>query len=151
MLQFFTMKKIILGCLIVALTGMLACTGSENNSEDNAATSESAKAPEPQYKNLTMEQFESLVGKGNKLVLVDFYADWCQPCKLLKPHIESIGKEMKDKLEVVAINVDNNSTLSDQLKIDGIPLLHIYKDNKLVWQGVGYMDKAQLEAEINKL
>lgn len=141
------MKKILLACLILSLTATLAC----NNAGGGHENAESASSPALMYKDLSMEQFQSLVSKPGKLVLVDFYADWCQPCRQMKPHIEAIGEEMKDRLEVIAINVDMNKALSDELNIDGIPLLHIYKDHELVWQGVGYREKAQLEAEINQL
>jgi len=134
------MKKIFITCLVLSLTTLLAC----NNPGNQTATPF-------QLKELNLEQFHAVVSKPGKLVLVDFYADWCQPCRMLKPHIEAIGEEMKDRLEVVTINVDHNKALADELDIDGIPLLHIYKDQKLIWTGVGYRDKAQLESEINQL
>lgn len=143
----YLMKKLFFACLLVSLTVTLACNNQGSNNED----AESSSVSELMYKDLSMEQFQSIVSKPGKLVLVDFYADWCQPCRLMKPHIEAIGEEMKDRLEVVAINVDKNKALSDALNIDGIPLLHIYKDHELVWKGVGYREKAQLEAEINQL
>ena len=71
---------------------------------------------------LTREQFYMQLNPG-KLVLVDFYADWCAPCKQMKPYIDEISKDMADKVVVIRINADDNPALCEELKIEALPVL----------------------------
>lgn len=89
---------------------------------------------------LTQEQFATITGSYT-MVLVDFYADWCAPCKQMKPYLDEINETMKDKVKVVRINADDNQQLCKDLKIDALPVLHLYKNNKLVWSNVGFIGK----------
>ncbi len=75
-------------------------------------------------------------------MLVDFYAEWCAPCKKMKPYLEEISKEMADRVTVVRIDVDKNQALSKELKIESLPVLHIYHKKTLQWAYNGYIDKA---------
>jgi thioredoxin len=84
----------------------------------------------------------------NKLVLIDFYADWCAPCKKMKPYIDEISKEMADKVVVISINTDENQALCKELNIDAIPVLQIYKAKSLVWSNTGFIEK---EAVVKQL
>ena len=92
---------------------------------------------------LTKEQFNELL-KTDKTVLVDFYADWCGPCKKMFPHLEEISKEMASKVKIVRINVDDNQELAREFNIDEIPILQVYKNQKLVRTSVGYLEKAAI-------
>ncbi len=92
---------------------------------------------------LSLAQFQELL-VGDKLVLVDFYADWCVPCQKLKPHLDAITNEMSDKVTVIRINTDDNQELADALNIDGIPVLQVYKFKQLKWTNVGYVEKAEI-------
>lgn len=92
---------------------------------------------------MTMEQFKAMI-KSDKLVLVDFYADWCGPCKKIKPYLEEISKEMEKKVVVYRINVDQNPSLTKELGIDALPTLQIYKKDSLVWNNIGYIEKAEI-------
>ncbi len=92
---------------------------------------------------LTLAQFQELL-VGDKLVLVDFYADWCVPCQKLKPHLDAISDEMSDKVTVIRINTDDNQELAEALNIDGIPVLQVYKYKQLKWTNVGYVEKAEI-------
>jgi thioredoxin 1 len=96
---------------------------------------------------LSKQQFDALL-ETNKLVLIDFYADWCAPCKKMKPYIDEISKEMADKVVVISINTDENQTLCKELNIDAIPVLQIYKAKSLVWSNTGYIEK---EAVVKQL
>lgn len=96
---------------------------------------------------MTLAQFQELL-VGDKLILVDFYADWCVPCKKLKPHLDEIAKEMSNKVTVIRINTDDNQELADELNIDGIPVLQIYKYKQLKWTNVGYIEKAQIVKQL---
>lgn len=97
-------------------------------------------ANKPTQEELTQEQFATITGSYT-MVLVDFYADWCAPCKHMKPYLDEINETMKDKVKVVRINADDNQQLCKDLKIDALPVLHLYKNNKLVWSNVGFIGK----------
>jgi thioredoxin len=81
---------------------------------------------------------------GNKIVIVDFYAEWCRPCKILQPILHEIEKENKDKVSLITIDIDKNPLLANHLKIEAIPLVHMYKNQKLQWNNLGLTDKATL-------
>lgn len=89
---------------------------------------------------MSREQFDALLNT-DKTVLIDFYADWCGPCKKMKPYLEEISNDMKNTVLVVRINADDNQALCRNLKIDALPVLQIYKHKTLVWNNSGYIDK----------
>lgn len=86
---------------------------------------------------------------SKKIVLVDFYADWCVPCKKMKPYLDEIAIEYKDSVLVLRINADNNQVLCKQLKIDVLPTLKLYKNNALTWSTTGYIDKPEVLKQFN--
>lgn len=89
---------------------------------------------------MTLQDFNKLIDQ-DKIVLVDFYADWCGPCKKMEPYLKEISNEMIDRVELVRINTDDNQKLCQDLKIDAIPVLQIYKDKKLTWNNIGFVEK----------
>ena len=89
------------------------------------------------------ERFEQVL-KENHLVLVDFYADWCGPCKMVAPVLEKFKEEVVGKMEVVKINVDNEETLVWQFGIQSIPTLLFFKDGKPFRKEIGYRTNQQL-------
>ena len=96
---------------------------------------------------MTMAQYQELLNT-NKLVLVDFYADWCSPCKKMKPYLDEISNDMKAKVVVVRIDADVNKTLAKQLKVDALPVLLLYKAKKIVWSNKGYISKEEVVKKI---
>ena len=94
--------------------------------------------------NLNSENFENEVLNSERPVLVDFYADWCGPCKMMEPVIEEIAEELKDIAKVGKINVDENQDLSMQYNVMSIPTLIIFKEGKEVERLVGVRDKSEL-------
>lgn len=92
---------------------------------------------------LTKESFDSFV-KNDKTVIVDFYADWCGPCKMLAPILEEISEEYKDKVAVGVINVDEQMELAMRFGIQSIPTLLIYKNGELAGKQLGYCTKDKL-------
>lgn len=92
---------------------------------------------------MSKQQFEEML-KSDKAVLIDFYADWCGPCKKMKPYLEEISKEMADKVVVIRINADDNQALCKELNIDALPVLHLYKSQSLTWANTGFIDKANV-------
>ncbi len=85
-------------------------------------------------------QFDELIN-SDKLVLIDFYADWCEPCKKMKPYLDEISNTMSDKVAVIRINADNNQQLCKELNIDALPVLQLYKNKNLTWSNTGYISK----------
>jgi thioredoxin 1 len=97
---------------------------------------------------ISKQQFYNML-VTDKLVLVDYYADWCAPCKKMKPYLDEISKDMADKVVVVRINADESRELCKEMKIDAIPVLQIYKNKTLIWTNTGFIEKAEVIKQIN--
>ena len=93
---------------------------------------------------LTDEEFESKVIKSKKPVLVDYWAEWCGPCKMIAPILEEVADEMSDKILIGKLNVDENSQTPQKYGIRGIPTLMLFKDGNVVGTKVGALSKADL-------
>ena len=98
-------------------------------------------------KGLTKIQFDALLN-SKKLVLIDFYADWCAPCKKMKPYLDEISREMSDKVIVIRINTDENQALSKELKIDTLPVLQLYNNKVLTWGKTGFIEKEDIVKQL---
>ena len=94
--------------------------------------------------NITALNFETEVLQSDKPVLLDFYANWCGPCKMLAPVLHEIAEENADTLRVGKINVDEQMELAMRFQVDSIPMLVLFKDGKAVAKTVGYRPKAEL-------
>lgn len=90
-----------------------------------------------------METFQELI-QSNIPVLVDFYADWCGPCKTMNPAIQDIGKTIQGKGRVVKINIDKNQALAAQFTVQSVPTFMIFKNGKTLWRHSGTIDKNSL-------
>ena len=99
-------------------------------------------------KGMTMQQYNDLLNSG-KFVLIDFYADWCAPCKKMKPYLEEISKDMASTVEVIRINADDNQSLCKELKIDALPVLQLYQDKKMIWNHTGFIEKSGVVKQLN--
>ena len=88
--------------------------------------------------------FESEVLKATGPVVVDFWAEWCGPCRMIGPALEEISNEMAGKVKIAKLNVDENPQISSQLGIRSIPALMMFKDGKVVAQKVGAAPKGEL-------
>lgn len=101
-------------------------------------------------KKVTDKNFEKEVLEAEKPVIVDFWADWCGPCKILGPIIDKLAKEYEGKLKIRKLNVDQNKNISSEYGIQGIPSLLFFKDGKLEKKVTGAKPYSQLKKEFDK-
>ena len=93
---------------------------------------------------ITSENFEREVLQSEKPVLIDFWASWCGPCRMLSPSISEIAEEYKDKVKVGKVNVDEEGELAAMFRVSSIPLLVVMKNGKVVNSAVGVRPKSQI-------
>ena len=93
--------------------------------------------------------FDGEVLKADKLVLVDFWAEWCGPCKMIAPLLDQVAGEMADKVKIVKVNVDSEPQIAQQFGIYNIPTLLFFKEGKVREQVVGTVAKKVLVEKIN--
>jgi thioredoxin len=82
--------------------------------------------------------------KSDKKVLIDFYADWCEPCQKMKPYLLQMQKDLTDKVVIIRLNADENKTMMKELKIDQLPALLLYENKQLIWQHAGFISQEDL-------
>lgn len=96
------------------------------------------------------ETFDSFVNQPDKTVLVDFWASWCGPCRMLSPVVDEVSREHEDTLSVGKVNVDDCPDLARKFGVMSIPTLLLFKGGQLVDQQVGYMPKEKLNQMVEK-
>ena len=99
---------------------------------------------------VTDDSFEPEVLKSEVPVLVDYWAEWCGPCKMIAPILDEVSSAYKDKLQIAKMNVDENREVPAKFGIRGIPTLMLFKNGELAATKVGAMSKAQLTAFIDQ-
>ncbi|MBK9639146.1 MAG: thioredoxin [Bacteroidetes bacterium] len=119
--------------------GMLAWSNAEKPIVRENAT--------PQKKGINEEAYLKLVAE-KPLVLVDFHAVWCGPCKKLAPILESIVAKQEGKLTLIKLDSDENPDLMKAKQIQGIPYLELYKDGKLIWKNMGVADESTIMSQL---
>lgn len=107
-------------------------------------SSQAAKQP-----GMTMEAFGKLL-ESDKLVLVDFGAKWCSPCKKMAPILEKVSSDLNRQVKLVKIDVDENQELVKQRQVTELPTLFLYKGQQIVWHQTGFLDEAGLKQVIEK-
>ena len=100
---------------------------------------------------ITEENFENEVLKSNIPVIIDFYADWCGPCKMMSPIIDTISEELGDNVKVGKINTDENTNLAMQYGIMSIPTILIIKNGEIAKSFIGVTDKVTIVNELNNI
>ena len=96
-------------------------------------------------KAVTDASFAADVLQSDKPVLVDFWADWCGPCKMIGPSLEELSNEMSDQLSIVKMDITENTDVPGQMGVQSIPLMVLFKDGKPVAQKLGAAPKSQLK------
>jgi len=95
--------------------------------------------------------FDELVTKSGKVVMIDFWAEWCGPCRMITPIVEELSKEFEGKAIIGKVNVDENPGITTKLKIRNIPTLLFYKDGMEVDKIVGASSKSAIASKLNGL
>jgi thioredoxin 1 len=95
------------------------------------------------------ESFSDIIN-GDKPVLVDFHAEWCGPCKMMKPVLEELRQLMGDSIRILKIDVDKNRQISTSMNISGVPTLMLFKNGQTLWRQSGVQTARQLQSIIKQ-
>ena len=101
-------------------------------------------------KTLTDVNFEEEVLKSDKPVLVDYWAEWCGPCKAMEPALEELAADLDGQVQIAKLNIDDNRAVPARFNVRGVPTFMLFKDGKLVASKVGAQTKSQLTAFIQQ-
>ena len=135
-------NKLAFALVIIALSTIYSCSSGVKGN-NSVATENELKIVND------MGSFNEIINSSTP-VLVDFYADWCAPCKMMAPILHQVSKEMEGKVKVIKVNVDKNEDAARKYQIRSIPTMILFKNGKAVWQGVGVMQADQIKAIILK-
>lgn len=134
------MKRINITFTILFLALFLSACSNESDKEDIKG-----------IVHLNGENFENIVLKNDKPVLVDFWAVWCAPCKMQAPILKDLSTEYEDRIQIAKVDVDQNRGLAAEYRITGIPTLLIFVDGKIEERLVGFQAKEKLKIEFEKI
>ena len=94
-------------------------------------------------------RFLSIIN-SNKPVLVDFFAEWCEPCKQMTPVLKEIKSELRENVKIIKVNVDRNPAIATKYQIRSIPTVIVFKNGEMQWKGVGLQPAPQLKAVLRQ-
>jgi thioredoxin len=122
----------------------------QNGVQEPSASKEQLVKMKRSSDKLSAADYQKLTESGT-IVLIDFYAPWCGPCKAMEPMLKEFADEQKGKVEVVRINIDENKNLIRSMDIFEIPVVKIYKNGKEVWSRVGVIEKRTITKQLKRL
>lgn len=96
---------------------------------------------------MTAEEYQTLLDTDKK-VLVDFNAEWCGPCKKMAPYLDKLKEQMKDELVIIKIDVDKNRSIAEDMGVEGLPTLLLYKNKKIIWRNLGFISEEDLKKHL---
>ena len=97
-----------------------------------------------------MNTFQDII-KGEKPTLVDFYADWCAPCKAMSPILKSVKSKMGDQIKILKINIDKNQAVANKFNVRGIPTFILFQSNEIKWRKSGLLEENSILEELKKI
>ncbi|TXI69769.1 MAG: thioredoxin [Flavobacterium sp.] len=103
---------------------------------------------ELEKKSIMNAKFNDIIN-GNDLVLVDFYADWCGPCKMMSPILQEVKLDLKDAVKIIKVNVDQHQDLASHFMVRGVPTLMLFKTGKMLWRQSGVLSAKDLTTIIS--
>ena len=96
---------------------------------------------------ISVKEYQAML-QSNKTILVDFYAEWCAPCKKMKPFLDKISEDLKENVTVIRIDADQNPVLCKEMGVAALPVLKIYKGQKETWNHTGFVDEETLRQQL---
>lgn len=135
--------RVIFGLMVIVLlfAGSTGCSNSSKSEKDSGSRINNDSLI--LYAN-DMSSFNEIINSGQP-VLVDFYADWCAPCRMVAPILEQVAVDMKGEVKILKVNVDKNRDAATKYGIRSIPTLMLFKNGEVRWQGVGVMQADQIK------
>ncbi|TGD57975.1 rhodanese-like domain-containing protein [Flavobacterium humi] len=104
-------------------------------------------APSDKIIGMCSQEFDELL-QSDKKIMIDFYAEWCAPCKKMTPYITKMQEDLKGKMTIVRLDADKNKTLVNSLKLDGLPVIIMYENGKETWRNTGYISEEDLKKHL---
>lgn len=105
------------------------------------------KPTSKEYVGMSNSDYEKLINSDKK-VMVNFSAVWCAPCKKMKPYITKMQEDLKDKIKIVRLDADENKSLLENMKIDGLPTIIVYENGKETWRNIGFISEEDLKKQL---
>lgn len=130
------MRNLAIGIIAILIFGIGYAFSQNNTSSQQEA-------------GMTVEEYNTKTSNKEKIVLAYFKADWCAPCVKLKPIIEQLIAEEKEKVEILIIDADQNPKIAQHFEINTLPLFILYKTGKKVWENNTFLPKAELQKKLN--
>jgi thioredoxin 1 len=134
-------KRLVTIIGFLSIVVFIGCSGPKSEKRDQTDTTKSKNGIE--YAE-TMNAFNEII-KGDQPVLVDFYADWCAPCRMMAPILEQVAGDMQGKVKILKVNVDKNRDAAMKYGIQSIPTLMLFQKGEIKWKGVGVIQADQIK------